>query len=91
MAERTVFGDISPRTAAYAAKRLLTRGQHQMLTERFGQSKPIPRKSSSTVKFRRYESMSRATAPLAEGITPGGQKLTKTDVTATLQQYGFSS
>jgi len=58
------------------------------VTERFGQAKPIPKKSSQTIKFRRYESLANATAPLAEGVTPGGQKLTKTDVSATLQQFG---
>lgn len=88
MGNLNVFGDISPRTAAYAAVRLLTRGQHDMVTERFGQSKPIPKKHSKVIKFRRYESLPRATAPLSEGIPPEGQNLTYTDVTATLEQYG---
>lgn len=88
MAVITTYGDISPRTAAYAAVKLLERGQYLLVTERYGQSYPLPRNHSQTVKFRRYESLARATAPLAEGITPAGQKLTKTDVTAVLQQYG---
>jgi len=82
------YGDISPRTAAYAAARLLMRGQHDMITERFGQSRPIPKRHTKSIKFRRYESLPRATAPLAEGIPPKGRKLTYTDVTATLEQYG---
>jgi len=88
MPEVTTYGDISPRTAAYAAVQLLERGQYLLVTERFGQSKPIPKKHTQTVKFRRYENLARATSPLAEGITPAGQKLTKTDITAVLQQYG---
>jgi N4-gp56 family major capsid protein len=88
MPEITTYGDISPRTASHAAAQLLERGQHLLVTERFGQAKPLPRKHTQTVKFRRYESLARATAPLAEGITPPGQKLTKTDITAVLQQYG---
>lgn len=88
--QTTTYGDISPRTAAYAAKRLLTRGQHDLVIERFGQGKPIPKKHSKSVKFRRYESLPRATAPLAEGVPPAGRKLTKTDVVATLEQYGDS-
>lgn len=88
MANLNTYGDISPRTAAYAATMLLKRGQHDLVTERFGQSKPIPRKSTKTIKFRRYNSLARATAPLAEGIPPAGRKLTKTDVNATLEQYG---
>jgi len=88
MPEITTYGDISPRTAAYAAVQLLERGQHLMVTERYGQAKPLPKKHTQTVKFRRYESLARATSPLAEGVTPAGQKLTKTDITAVLQQYG---
>jgi N4-gp56 family major capsid protein len=88
MPEITTYGDISPRTAAYVSVDLLERGQHMMITERFGQAKPIPKKHTQTVKFRRYECLARATSPLAEGVTPPGQKLTKTDITAVLQQYG---
>jgi N4-gp56 family major capsid protein len=88
MGNMNVYGDISPRTAAYAAIRLLTRGQYDLVTERFGQSRPLPKKKSKTIKFRRYESLPRATAPLAEGIPPEGRKLTYTDVSATLEYYG---
>jgi N4-gp56 family major capsid protein len=38
--------------------------------------------------FRRYDSLALATAPLTEGVTPPGKKLTYTDITMTLQQYG---
>ena len=90
MGNQNVYGDISPRTAAYAAVGLLERGQYGMVTERFGQSKPIPKKHTKSIKFRRYESLPRASAPLAEGIPPAGRKLTYTDVNATLEQYGDS-
>jgi N4-gp56 family major capsid protein len=38
--------------------------------------------------FRRYEKLSQTTVPLTEGITPTGTTLSKTDVVATLLQYG---
>jgi len=88
MPNYTTYGDISPRTAAYAKKRLLKRGQHLMVIERFGQTDPQQKNKSKTVKWRRYNSFPRATAPLAEGVPPQGQKLTKVDITATLEQYG---
>ena len=84
----TTYGDISPRTAGYAAKKLLERGQYLMVVERFGQSDPQPKNATKTRKFRRYESLLRATAPLAEGIPPAGQKLTFTDIDCVLEQYG---
>lgn len=84
----TTYGDIAPRTAGYAAAKLLERAQYLMVTEAYGQSQPIPQKHTKTITWRRYESLLPAVAPLAEGIPPAGQKLTKTDVTATLEQYG---
>lgn len=84
----TTYGDISPRTAASAAKRMLSVGQHTMVWERFGQVDPQPRNMGLTRKWRRYEALSRAIAPLAEGVTPQGQKLTITDVQCTLSQFG---
>jgi len=88
MAEITLSGDISQRTAAYAAVRLLKRHQFLTVTERFGQARPMPKNKSDTIKFRRYESLVPATAPLAEGVTPQGQKMRYTDVQAVLQFYG---
>ncbi len=86
----TTYGDISPRVAAVAKTTLLKRGQHLMVVERFGQVDPQQKNKSKSCKWRRYNSLTRATAPLAEGVPPKGQKLTKTDVTATLEQYGDS-
>lgn len=84
----TTYGHISPRTAGKAAKRLLERGQALMVTERFGYSDPQPMNATRTRKWRRYNSLSPAVAPLSEGITPAGQKLSYNDVTANLEQYG---
>lgn len=83
-----VYGDISPRTAALAAKDLLKRGLPHLILEKFGQSKPLPEKSSKVMKFRRYNALDATPAALTEGVTPAGQALTVTDVTATLVQYG---
>ena len=88
MANTTTYGDISPRTGGLAKKRLLKRGQHLMVIERFGQVDPQQKNKTKTAKWRRYNSLPRATAPLAEGIPPAGSKLTFTDVTATLEQFG---
>lgn len=84
----TTYDLISPRTTAYAAVDMLKRGQYDMVVERYGQAKPIPKKHTKSITFRRTNSLARATAPLAEGIPPAGRKLTITDVTATLEQYG---
>ncbi len=84
----TAYGDISPRTAALASKDLLKRGDPLLCLGRLGQSKPLPERASKSITFRRYTALSLATTPLTEGVTPAGQKLSKEDITATVQQYG---
>lgn len=89
-ANTTTYGDISPRTAGAAKARLLERGQHLMVVERFGQVDPQQKNKTKTCKWRRYNSFPRAIQPLAEGVPPTGNKLTYVDITATLEQYGDS-
>lgn len=85
---QTAYGDISPRTAAYAAKKLLKRGLPFLVLEKFGQAQPLPAFSTKVVKFRRYTALPTTPQVLTEGVTPAGQTLAVTDVTATLAQYG---
>ncbi len=83
-----VYGDISPRTAAHAVVKMLVRAVPILLLERFGQAYVMPNKSTKVAKFRRYNALALATTPLVEGVTPSGKKVTTTDVTATLEQFG---
>lgn len=85
---QTAYGDISPRTAAYAEKELLKRGLPYLVLEKFGQAKALPEASTKVIKFRRYNALPNTPATLTEGVTPAGQTLAVTDVTATLAQYG---
>lgn len=84
----TAYGDISPRTAAYAEKELLKRGLPYLVLEKFGQAKALPANSTKVIKFRRYSALSNTPVALTEGVTPTSQQLAVVDVTATLSQYG---
>ena len=86
--ELNTYGDVSPLVGEKAAKRLLKRGQPRLVTQRFGMPESHERNSGRIRKWRRYESLPPAVAPLAEGITPAGYKLTHTDYVAELQEYG---
>jgi N4-gp56 family major capsid protein len=88
MADTTVYGDISPRSAAYASKQFLKRGMPFLVLEKFGQTYPIPSKSTKVGKWRRYNALDASPKTLTEGVTPSASKLTASDVTATLDQYG---
>ena len=83
-----ITSDISARTTAYADRRLLERAKANNILGQWGQIRELPTKSSLTVKFRRYNKLAAATVPLQEGVTPTGKTLTKTDITATVAQYG---
>ncbi len=84
----TDYGDISPRTAVYASKRLLQRASPYLPPEQFGQARPLPRKQSDTIVLRRFERFPYTPTPLTEGVTPSARQLTTTDIPAVLQQYG---
>lgn len=103
MAQLVNYGDISPRTAAYVVKDLLTRAMPYMVIEKFGQNYPIPTQNTKTAKWRRYFLQGAtgsagsgsgnfytplALTPLVEGVTPAGNRLATQDYTCTLNQYG---
>lgn len=67
---------------------LLKRATPLLVHDKWGQMRSIPQKSGNTIKFRRYASLSVATTPLAEGVTPPGKQLSKTDLTAKVSFYG---
>ncbi len=83
----TTYNDISPAQKAYAVKTLLERGQALLVLERWGQMDPQPLNETLTRTYRRYNSLARATSPIADGVPPVGQKLTCTDLTMSLEQY----
>ena len=56
--------------------------------DQFGDSYPIPANNGKTIEFRKYDALPKATTPLTEGVTPEGQALTVTTVTAEVHQYG---
>jgi N4-gp56 family major capsid protein len=84
----TTYGDISPRTAAYAEKELLKRALPFLVLEKFGQAKPLPANNSKTITFRRYTALDNTPTTLTEGVTPGSLSMQSTDVPCVLSQYG---
>jgi N4-gp56 family major capsid protein len=83
-----VAGVIQPALQAYYDRNLLDRAIPSDVHGRFGQVRPIQTRSGNQIKFRRYEALAASTTPLVEGVTPSGNQITTTDVTATLAQYG---
>ena len=67
---------------------LIDEASANLVHDQFGQKRPIPKGSGKTIEFRKFSPLGKATTPLTEGVTPSGNSLTVTAITATVEQYG---
>lgn len=72
----------------YYERTLLERLLPELVHAQFGQKKQIPKNNGKTVEFRRFSPLPMASFVLTEGVTPAGQTLSETAITATVAQYG---
>lgn len=80
---------ISRENTEFYDRTLLERVIPKFNYQRFAQVRDIPANSgTNTIKFRRYASLTAATTPLTEGITPTGSQLSQSTITAEVAQYG---
>lgn len=84
----TNYGDISQRTAGWAATEMLAHAEPVTVLGKFAQTKPLPKNKADNIKFRRPVPFAAITTPLAEGVTPVAQNMAYEDVPVTIQQYG---
>ena len=73
---------------AFYDRNLLERAIPALLHDKWGQRRPLPKKQSDSIKFRRWNALPTAMTALTEGVTPAGSAMSVTDVTATVLQYG---
>ncbi|WP_249963461.1 N4-gp56 family major capsid protein [Histophilus somni] len=88
MTTMTKYSDISPRTTVYAAAQMLNHAEPILVLNKLGQTKPIPKNKSQTIKFRRPKPFATALTALEEGVRPTQQKMAYEDVEVSLKQYG---
>lgn len=86
--ELTTTTEVPAAVAIFYDRELLANARAKLFHEKFAQTRNLPSKSGDTIKFRRYGTLTTATTPLTEGVTPAGQKLSKTDLLAKVSQYG---
>jgi len=87
-ANLNTYGDISPNTAGGLEATMLRVAAPRAVTARFAQVDEMPMNKGNTKTYRRYHSLPPATAPLADGVTPAGQRITYDDLEVVLEEYG---
>ena len=87
-AESYGAGGLSPEMKTFYDKTLITLAGANLVHEQFGQKRPIPANGGRTIEFRRFSSLPKALTPITEGVTPAGNRLSVSTVTATAEQYG---
>ena len=82
------YNDLSAEMKTFYDMRLLDEAGPALVHDQFGQKRPIPANNGKTIEFRKFTHLPKALTPLTEGVTPDGQRLDTTYITATVAQYG---
>ena len=76
------------RVEKFYVRTLLKRALPFLCHRNWAQHKPMKKNSGKQINFTRFASLGLATTALTEGVTPEGQDLSQSTITATLKQYG---
>ena len=79
---------VSPSVVQYYERSLLENMKAELVHSRDAQKRTLPLNNGKRVQFRRMTPFTISTTPLAEGITPAGQTLNQTQMTAMVKPYG---
>ena len=80
--------DLSAEMKTFYDMTLIDEASAQLVHDQFGQKRPIPANGGKTIEFRKFSSLPKATTALTDGVTPNGNKLNVSTITATVSQYG---
>ena len=84
----TSASGMSAEMKTFYEKRLIDQAEPALVHDQFGDPYPIPANGGKNIEFRKYDSLPKATTPLTEGVTPDGQTMNVSTVTAEVKQYG---
>lgn len=79
---------LSDENKEFYDRTLLKRCLPELVFQRYGQKRPLPKHGGDTINFRKFEALPAATTALTEGITPEGRALSMSVVKGTVKQYG---
>ena len=84
----TTDSGLSKEMKTFYSDYLIDMAEPNLVHDQFGQKHPIPKNGGKIIEFRKYDSLPKALTPLAEGVTPNGQKLSMSVITSKVEQYG---
>lgn len=84
----TTTDTLSVEMKTFYDKTLITLADPYLVHDQFGQKRDIPKNNGKNIEFRKFSKLPKALKPLTEGVTPSGQKLNVSALTATIEQYG---
>lgn len=79
---------LTPGMKTFYDKAIIKMASPLLVHSQFAQKRPIPKNGGKEIEFRKYKPLTKATAPLTEGVTPAGNKLDISTLKAELAQYG---
>ena len=80
--------DLSAEMKVFYSDYLIDNAKANLVHDQFGQKHPIPKNGGKTIEFRKYSPFAKALTPITEGVTPNGNKLNTSTITAEIAQYG---
>lgn len=84
----TSGNNLAPEIKTYYSDYLIQLAEAQLVHDQFGQKRNIPSGGGKTIEFRQFTPLAKITDALVEGVTPDGQALDTSTLTATVKQYG---
>ena len=84
----TEGNDLSVEMKTFYSDYLIDNAKPLLVHDQFAQKHPIPKNGGKIIEFRKYSPFAKALTPITEGVTPDGNKLNVSKLTAEIAQYG---
>jgi len=79
---------LSAEMKTYYSDYMIDNAVPKLVHEQFAQKQPIPKNGGKQIEFRKFSPLPKLTKGITEGVTPDGQSLNVSTVTAQVKQYG---
>ena len=73
---------LSAEMKTFYDKQLIREAGPELVHDQFAQTRNIPKNGGKKIEFRKYEQLPKSISPLTDGVTPEGQDLTVTSISA---------